>query len=882
MRLILKIAYFANLLLCFGVFCGQVLSAAAVNSPAEEGPSIIAARIDGNAPKLDGILDDRAWRNAAVATNFVQMRPVEGAMPTETTKVYVLFGEGALYVGFRAYDSDPNGVIAQLTRRDEYSQSDWVYVSIDSLNDGRTAFQFAVNPVGVKRDLYRYDDTEEDSDWDAVWDVAARTDDQGWSAEFRIPYSQLRFNVNEGIWGIQFARFIARKNESSYWSPTWSNENAIVSQFGELRGVDGVRPERRFEFTPYTLARADMAPNDQANPFYRSFDTHYASGVDIKYGLSSDLTLDLTINPDFGQVEADPSEVNLSDSETFYSERRPFFLEGSNIFRYDLGYGGTWERDALFYTRRIGRAPQRYADASGGYIDHPENVTIQSAAKISGKTNGGWTIGFLHAATDEERARTVTTSGDEQTQIIEPATQYGFARIQKDYRSGRSALGVVGTAVLRDADSADLLLLHRDAYAGGMDFRHYFGADEFEVKGRITASRVSGSSDTIRETQRAPGRYMHRPDARHRLGYDPDRTSLSGTEVEFNLGKVRGGKWTYGVGYEARSVGFEVNDMGFMHNTDGAETSVYAGFNQFQPTDAFLRWNADGAVWRLIDGGGQVRGLGGNINANFELHNYWNIWTGVGFDSGSYNSMMLRGGPSIRYEDQMNFWGGFKTDNRNPLVFSTNVNVNRAKESESHSFNINPSLTWRPNGRLQLELGSFYSRRRNDRQWVTRFMEDEGHYIFGRMNQATFGLTGRLDYAFTSELTLQVYLQPFISAGRYDEFKQVADPSARSYSQRFRGLEVTTLSDGYLTSLGGTEQFIYNPDFNFQQYRSNMVLRWEYRPGSSIFAVWSQGREDFSNIGNLNIGSDLNSLFGSQADDVVMVKVRHLFNPFGG
>ena len=367
----------------------------AVTPQAVAPPVLYATRLNGSTLRIDGHITEEAWNHAEPAADFVQYLPNEGEPATEHSEVRVLYDDAALYVAFRAYDSDSGAIVSQLTRRDQESYSDWVLVAIDSYNDRRTAFQFGVNPRGVKRDVYRFDDTREDADWDAVWDVKTSVNDEGWTAEFEIPLSQLRFSrADEQTWGIQFMRRVARKNESSFWAPLASQDSAMVSKFGELRGLNEVKPRPRLEVAPYSMTRLQRAPHDPNDPFYEENDTSATLGMDVKYGVAGNLTLNVTVNPDFGQVDADPAQVNLSDFESFFLERRPFFLEGSNILDFEIGDG-----DRLFHSRRIGRAPQGRADPRGGYVDHPDVTTIRSAEKLSGKTDSGWTIGLLHAAT---------------------------------------------------------------------------------------------------------------------------------------------------------------------------------------------------------------------------------------------------------------------------------------------------------------------------------------------------------------------------------------------------------------------------------------------------------------------------------------------------
>ncbi|MBI1930226.1 carbohydrate binding family 9 domain-containing protein [Candidatus Poribacteria bacterium] len=805
-----------------------------------------AERLNGAPPRIDGDLNEAVWEHAPVATGFVQLRPDEGAPASEPSEVRVLYGDAALYVAFRAFDSDPSAIQGQLTRRDQESFSDWVHVAIDSYNDKRTAFQFGVNPKGVKRDVYRFDDTDQDSDWDAVWDVETSVDEQGWTAEFRISYSQLRFaRAEEQTWGIQFMRSIARKNESSFWAPLSSQDNAMVSRFGVLQGLDRVEPRRHLEVAPYSLARLQRAPGDLDNPFFDENDTFATLGMDVKYGLTGNLTLDVTVNPDFGQVEADPARVNLSEFETFFPERRPFFVEGANIFEFEIG-----DEDQLFHSRRIGRAPRRQPDPRGGYVDAPDVTTIQVAEKLSGKTESGWTIGLMHASTAKETAHVITGEGDELEEIIEPSTQYGLAWLQKDFRGGRNGVGIIATAVFRPSDEAAALNTH---------------------------------SDAIAQTQRAPSRYMQRPDASH-VTYDPTRTSLDGLSASANVSKIGGGFWRYYAGFRTRTPEFETNDMGFMSRADFLVSWAGIGYDHSLPTRRFRRWSLRGHNWRWQTYGEERGSVGSRLSGDLQFSNYWNTWAGTSYVLGSLNTGMLRGGPAFKTEDGISGFGGFSSDGRKKVQSRVNLDISLRPESNSGSFNVSPDLNWRPAGRARVSVGTFYNKSENDQQWMTRIHTDAEHYIFGRTARQTVGLTGRFDFAFTPDLSLQRYAQPFVSAGRYNQLKQVADPLADDYANRFDRLETEAVDGGYLADVDGdgNPEFISNPDFNFKQFRSNAVLRWEYRPGSTLFVVWSQGRQHSAPTGQFDLGSDIGMLFDAPADDVFMVKISRWLNPYGG
>ena len=603
---------------------------------AGEPPVLTAARVNDADITVDGVMEEAAWRAAAVATRFTQFEPDEGLPATQSTEARVLYGASALFVFMRANDTRPNEIASQVTRRDQESYSDLLAVVIDSYFDRRTAFQFVVNPAGVKQDVYRFDDTSEDVGWDAVWDVATARDGGGWSAEFRIPYSQLRFrDREEQTWGINFLRHLARRAELSVWAPTTRADGGIVSQFGELRGLRNLDPPRRLEVLPYSVASLRRAPGDKANPFYRRNDAAASVGADLKYGVTSDITIDVTINPDFGQVAADPAQVNLTAFETFLPERRPFFLEGAGIFNFGIALGdGDEANESLFYSRRIGRAPQGWANPQGGFADADDQTTILGAWKLSGKTAGGWSIGALHAMTSEERADIAPGEGDRFQKPVEPFSNQGVLRLQKDFAEGRSAVGFIGTTVNRDGGVAEELGLRSAAYTGGVDFRHRFGGDAWQLEGYVLGSYVQGSADAIARTQRSPARYYQRPDAEH-VRYDRARTSLAGGAANFGIMKFAGSPWRFGTGFQTRTPGFEVNDLGYQRDADYLVHWVWGGYHKSTPQGPFRNWLVNLNAWNVWNYGRDRAGTGGNLNVNFQLRNFWHGYGGVNQELGA-------------------------------------------------------------------------------------------------------------------------------------------------------------------------------------------------------------------------------------------------------
>lgn len=848
-----------------------------------------AIHVDDGDIVIDGVLDEAVWSQAAVATDFVQREPDDGEPATERTEARVLYGANALYVAFRAYDSEPSEIVGQLARRDQQVYSDWLFVAIDSYFDRRTAFRFGVNPAGVRVDTYHFDDTNEDDSWDAVWDAQARVDGQGWTAEFEIPYSQLRFAAGSDTWGIQFARSIARRDETSLWAPVSQQDGALVSRFGELRGLRALGASRRLEVLPYSVARLTRGPGDVNNPFYSKNDMFGSVGADVKYGITNDLTLDLTINPDFGQVEADPGQVNLSAFETFFQERRPFFVEGAGIFNFRLSQGdGDDANESLFYSRRIGRAPQGFADPQGGYTQQDAQTSILGAWKLSGKTASGWSVGLMHGVTQEEHADIMTGAGLSDRQIVEPLTNYAVARIIRDFRGGKSAIGFVSTAANRTNDIADELGLRSGGYTGGFDFRHRFWNDRWAINGFVIGSHVRGSADAILATQRSSARYFQRPDAGH-VHVDPTRTSLTGWSSNFSFTKFAGGFWRVGTGFSARSPEFESNDLGFMTRADFVSPWVWLGYHKSTAGEHLRQWNLNVNSWTNWNFDGQRTALGANINGFMQLNNFWGGYAGVMRQAEGWATTALRGGPMLRQEGQWRGWGGMFSDSRKAVGFNLNSWWGVRPESDSWDVGFSPNVNFRAGGRFRASVGPSINKRIDDRQWVqARTVNDETRYILGRIDQTTVGLTTRLDYSFTPDLSLQLYAQPFTSAGEYSDFKTVVDPAADSYDARFRGItaqleDPSNPAAGYVGDLNGdgAVEAFRNPDFNLKQFRSNIVLRWEYRPGSQVFLVWSQGRDTFrQGDGSFDFGRDFEGVFAdTQPENVFLIKFSYWLSP---
>ncbi|HYH81327.1 MAG TPA: DUF5916 domain-containing protein [Longimicrobium sp.] len=857
----------------------------------------MAVRLTGPAPKLDGVLDDAAWALAQPLTDFVQRSPDPGAAATLRTEARILYDDAAVYVAIRAIDPTPDSIVAPVGRRDLAGiSSDWVHVMLDSYNDKRTAFRFSVNAAGVQKDAFHSNDVNEDLGWDAVWESAAKVDSGGWAAEYRIPLSQLRFSSREAgaqTWGLQVTREIARRSEIADWAVERRDVSGFVSQFGEIGGISGLRAGRRLEVLPYTSARLTRAPDRPGDPFYSSNQAVGGMGADLKLGLTSNLTLTATINPDFGQVEADPSEVNLSAFESFFTERRPFFTEGSDIFRFSANFpyfvrGGGFRNDQPFYSRRLGRQPQA-GDPDNVYADRPEATTILGAAKLSGKTASGWSVGVLDALTAREQTSYVDPASQRRAATVEPLTNYLVARAIKDFRGGRSAVGGIVTATLRDLDASDprLAVLTRNAVVAGVDARHRFGGGNYELTGALLGSTVHGSTDAISRIQLGPGHYFQRPGASD-VEYDPTRTSLSGWLADVKVEKTGGGHMRGGLYAHARSPGLEMNDVGFQRTTNWALQGAWIGYNHFEPSGAFRSWNANFNAWNGMNFAGERLSTGMNFNGSWNLKNNWGGWIGSDTEFPALRTDVLRGGPAFTGPTYTAYNAGIFSDSRKRVYGEVYMDGYNEISTVGKSWSVGSTLNLRAGARMRLALGPNVNWGRDPWIFVASPRSEDGqtHYVFADIRQRTVSLTTRMTYAFTPRLTLDFYAQPFVAAGEYGGLKEVSDPRAKHFDDRFdRFGSALSLEDGVYSvdrNGDGTADFQFSqPDFNYKALRSNLVLRWEYRPGSALFVVWSQGRENFEPHGSFRLRRDFGRLFDSDRSpgtNVLLVKFNYWLN----
>lgn len=882
----------AMVLLALLVARATQAQSAAVRRVSIGGPRAIMASAVSGAIAIDGVLDDAAWRSAAVASDFLQRQPTEGAPASERTEVRILHDQGALYVAARMFDSHPDSIAALLARRDVPTPSDEFFVLIDSYHDRRTGFGFSITPRGVQSDFILYNGSEKDLNWDAVWTSEARVDSLGWTVEMRIPFSQLRFSLDRDrvagsgtpsslTWGIEFARWISRRNELAQWSLVPLDAPVWPAHWGELRGVTLDRAPRRLEVLPYTLGRITSEPGTSANPLYRRLAPHAAVGVDVRYGLTPNLTLTAAINPDFGQVEADPAVVNLGAYEVFVPERRPFFVEGVDIFRFPTS---EWfDQGELFYSRRIGRAPQGEMPDTVRYDDVPLASSLLGAAKLSGKTSSGWSVGTLAAVTAREEARFVDTLGVTRRQAVEPQTTYAIARGSRDFHRGESSLGLVATATERAGlGDSSLRELRAGAYTGGINGRHLFGGGRYELAGWLLGSHVRGTTAAIDATQRSSTHYFQRPDASH-IDYDSTRTALDGAAAHLVVQKVAG-PWRWIASGRAFSPGFEANDLGFQPQADIAIQHLSLGYVGLKPNPVAQNWFLFVNQWTRWNFGGERLSAIAQVNTGAQLANWWNVFLGVTRVERRLAVDALRGGPAFVMPAEIMARGELATDSRRRVSFAFEGFAGRAEEGAGSWAGVQSSVTIRPAAQLDVTLRPNLEWNLWAPQYVDKVSSGgDKRYLLGTLHQRSASLTARLNYTMTPRLSFQYYAEPFLSAGRYDDLKEVTNPRAARFSDRFRVYASSQVQRiGYTEELeidrdgdGAADFRIDDPNFDTKQFRSNAVLRWEYRPGSSLFLVWSQDRSLDENDGIFAMRRDARRLFASKPTNVLLVKASY-------
>ena len=804
-----------------------------------------AVRVADGSIRVDGRLDDEAWRQAIPITDFVQKEPNEGGSPTEDMEIRIVYDDSAVYVGARMFNRH-GPIQAPMGRRDGVvDQAEYVMVSLDTFQDRLTAYGFGVTATGVRIDRFypKDDETTFDDGFDPVWEARTHIEEQGWTAELWIPFSQLRFNDRpEQVWGLNVQRSTPSINEMDYWAPVPRTQKIWVSRFGDLRGIQGTRPSKRIEVLPYPGSSSIVNGNrDPGNPFDDGRNLAGKTGADLKMGLGPSLTLEATLNPDFGEVEADPAEVNLTAIETTFTEKRPFFTEGSRLLNTSLV-------NNFFYSRRIGAAPG--TSVTGDYVDYPRTSTILGAAKLTGRLQSGTSLGLLAAVTDEESAD-VSNRGSSliNTTRVAPRTGFALMRVLQEFGPSASTVSGMVSMVHRNLASGDPLaaLMDRNAFSASSDSVLRFKRGEYELRSYGGFTYLTGESTAIARMQRSAVHYFQRPDKDYSL-YDPTRIVLNGYKGGTTFERTGGRHWLWDVSTDFESPGFESNDIGRVSATDGRKINASLTYRETTPGRIFRNYSVGLAQNNEWDYGGDRQG--GNVQGNVTLTflNFWAATFQSGPDMATLDWHLTRGGPLMATPKGWTTSASLR--NRNGAKTLWNANVTNATDVASgQRLNVRGGFSFRPGTRWQLSMTPNYIRQTDSQQYVTTVgggrAETYGQrYIFSHIDRTTWSTQFRMGFTLKPDVNVDVYGEPFAASGRYYDFGELSAPSARQL--REYGTDGTTISrqlDGSQIVTDGAATFpLKNSDFNVRSFRSNVVLRWEWRPGSILYLVWQQNR----------------------------------------
>jgi len=876
---------------------GSAWSQSGLTEPAKSRPDdprtvrTIAALPAGGPVVIDGVLSENVWQSPG-AGGFTQRDPWDGQPASEPTTVWVAFDRDNLYIAARLSDSEPSKIAGRLGRRDEFVESDWFDVGLDPYQDRRSGYFFGVNPFGSIEDGTISNDEEIDETWDGVWASAARIDDLGWTVEMRIPFDQLRFRRRDvQVWGVNFQRMIKRKNEEDHFAWVPKEESGLVSRFAELTGLTGIAAGRRLEVAPFALSKAAFSPAVAGDPFRVGHEAGASAGFDLKGGLSSNLTLNLSVNPDFGQVEVDPAVINITDQETYYEEKRPFFVEGASIF--DFGRGGPnvnrtfgWADPDLFYSRRIGRSPQG-RPSGAGFFDLPDWTTILGAAKVTGKIGRDFNLGVISAATSREYAA-VDFGGSRSAAEVEPFSHYGVARGLKEFGEGRSGLGFMATSLLRDLRPGALEdSLSRSALAFGVDGWTFLDQDrEWALAGWGALTTVHGSPEAMTALQLSSLHYYQRPDADW-VEVDEAATSLSGWAGRLYVNKQKGNV-VFNAALGAMSPGFEANDLGYHIRGDIVNGHVEAGYRELQPGRLFRSWSATASYYRNYDFGWNRVGEYVYLDGKAQFLNYWTAALHLDWEPPKTSHYLTRGGPVAFYPAGETIRLTLTGDDRKPLVLKASGQY-RYHPSGGYNYQISLGLTWKPSPNFSLSVGPGYSWRYSESQWV-RKVDDPlktstygVRYVLADIVQKTLPIETRVSWTFTPRLSLQAYLQPYVATGDFSAFKELSAAGTFDFDYYGAGGSTIAFADGVYTvdpdgAAGPAAPFTFpEQDFSLKSLRGTVVLRWEYRPGSMLYFVWTQRRADSSDPGDFELWRDLGDLFRAPGENIFMIKFSYRF-----
>jgi len=843
-------------------------------------PTYTTSRLMTKKPVIDGKLDDECWKHGTWAGDYTQWIPNEGAKPTYPTIFNIQYDDKNLYVAFRGFDGEPDKIRRFAGVRDE-QVGDMMGVTFDSYRDYRTGFEFTITAWGQKSDLILFNPMNFDSNWNPVWKGKTGLEDSAWVAEMEVPLSQVRYSSqDEQVWGMHTWRWISRLQEESNWERQSKTGPGMLYNFGEIKGIQGLKESRRLEIMPFALGELKTFKEESGNPFAengRSLGGN--AGLDAKIGISSNFTVDLTVNPDFGQVESDPSVMNLTAFETFYEEKRPFFLEGLTIFDYDFN------DQTLFYSRRIGHSPSLGVDPNENlFVNTPDKTTILSALKFSGTTSKKLSVGIIQSLTANEFVRLSDTLGNKSRMKVEPLSSYTVARIQKGYNAGNTFVGGMITSVNRVIDESSLEFLSNNSYTGGFDLRHLWKNKEFFVDVKLLGSLINGSETAITALQESSAHYYQRPGADY-LDYDTSKTSLGGYGGSLKIGKGSKGLWRYSTSISWLSPGLELNDLGYMRQSDEIENENEVSYFVNQPVSIFRTYEVTLEQFNSWNFNGTYFGSGGHLAFESEFRNQCIFQANLIYHSKATDTRILRGGPDMIMPGSIMTFGGAQTDNSKRIIAVLQGSYEKSGNNCAAIWEVEPGIIIRPVNILRIRLSANYSENDNLLQYVsqTDYLSDK-RYILGTIDQKTLGLTFRLDLNLTPELSLQYYGSPFVSRGTYSDFKRITDPESTEFNDRFVSLpdpdpDVTGNIFGLDENNDGTnDYFIQNPNFNFFEFRSNLVAKWEYRLGSYIYLVWSSGRTGINSDSHASLGDSYRMLGEIFPNNIFLIKLNYWFS----
>jgi len=863
-----KSTFIASVFLVTSLFSKASTKDTLTNETTKPVRNYTTTRLTTVKPTIDGVLNDACWQTGEWSGDFTQLLPKEGAKPSQDTKIKILYDDKNIYVAIRCFDTEPSKISRKLGRRDEL-YGDITGINFDSYHDHRTGFEFSVTAAGQKIDLILFNPMAWDMNWNAVWYVKTGLEDSAWVAEYEIPLSQLRYSSDkEQVWGMHVWRWIDRLSEESDWEVQSMSGPGMLYAFGELKGINNLPKSRRIEIMPYAVGKLKTFEKIPGNPFADKGRSWLGNiGLDAKIGLTSNFTADLTVNPDFGQVESDPSVMNLTAFETLYEEKRPFFLEGLNIFKFEMGDAN------LFYTRRIGGVPEYKPEPSAyEYMKYPDNTSILSAVKISGKTSDGLAVGVMQSLTANENAQ-LFSGGKTKDFRVEPLTSYTVGRIQQDYKEGNSTLGGIFTATNRFINDPYLEGLNRNAFTGGIDFLTQWKEKKYFLDAKFIGSSISGSTDAISSLQLSSARYYQRPDAKH-VKFDPTRTQLIGQGGRIKIGKGTG-LFRFSEEVNWKSPGLELNDVGFMQMADQLEQETEISYFVNKPVSIFRTYSIGLHQSNRWDYAMNYENSGVFFTTAFEFLNRWGIAPSVHYGTDWLNTRILRGGQAVLIPA---IWeGNLSAHTDLSKKFFVNINASKQAAGNEHYRNTSyeASATVIPYNPLRLSFSMNYSKNQDNLQYVdTKVLVTDIKYVLAHLDQKTLGATFRIDYFLTPEISLQYYGSPFASVGKYSQFKEITNARAKEYSDRFEVKHPMLLGNTYVFG----SYTISNPDFTFNQFRSNLVFRWEYRPGSQLYFVWGNERTDWKNNANTKVGKAITQLKDVASNNIFLIKLSYWFS----